>query len=73
MWNTANEDKSNFVANFDDGIKKVIEENGKYAFLGDSKYLEYAVNNNCDLVMVGNTFAMYSFGMAMPKGTYILQ
>lgn len=52
MWRYMESKKPNaFVEKYEDGIKRVLEEN--YAFLMESTMLDYAVQRDCNLTQIG--------------------
>lgn len=43
-----------------DGVSKVIQENGAYAFFMESTSIEYQVERNCKLTQVGGLLGKMS-------------
>ena len=38
-----------------EGIDKVIETDGKYAFMMESSSIQYIIERNCDVTQIGGT------------------
>nr|KAG5705420.1 hypothetical protein BaRGS_004547 [Batillaria attramentaria] len=54
----------------DEGIQRVRDSKGRYAFLTDSSAIEYANNREpCDTTSVGSTLNSKGFGIATPRGS----
>ena len=68
MWNFMKSDQGNFIASGgnQEGVQRVIRENGKYAFLVEQGFLEYVVERNCDLTQIGGLLNDRNYGIAMP-------
>ena len=61
-----------FEKDIDDGIARVRENNGKYAFLLESVYNEYANNRKpCDTMKVGPHLNHNHYGIATRKYSHI--
>ncbi|KAK7495312.1 hypothetical protein BaRGS_00013494 [Batillaria attramentaria] len=61
-----------FVKRVEEGIKKVRESNGKYAFLVESTTNDYHNQRKpCDTMMVGQNLNSNGFGIATPIGSDI--
>ncbi|XP_069950782.1 glutamate receptor ionotropic, kainate 2-like isoform X2 [Cherax quadricarinatus] len=52
-----------------EGVKRVQEENGLYAYLMESSSIEYITERNCDLTQVGGLLDSKSYGIALPPGS----
>ena len=37
----------------DEGINRVVEQNGKYAFFMESSSIQYIIERNCDVTQIG--------------------
>jgi hypothetical protein len=71
MWKFMDSKKSSvFVSTYDEGVKRVLE--GNYAFLMESTMLDYAVQRDCNLTQIGGLLDSKGYGIATPKGQYIL-
>ena len=57
------------VASNKEGVAKVIQENGAYAFFMESTSIEYQVERNCKLTQVGGLLDSKSYGLAMAQGS----
>jgi len=60
---------SPFVSSNQEGIDKVIAEDGKYAFFVESTVLEYNLERKCQLAQVGGLLDSKGYGVALKKGT----
>lgn len=56
-----------FMDNNDDGKNRVLKSKGKYAFFMESTAIEYYIQRNADLKMVGQKLDSKEYGIAMPK------
>lgn len=52
-----------------EGIKKVIESDGGYAFLMESTSIEYIVERKCDLAQIGGNLDNKGYGIALKPGS----
>ncbi|BFZ14513.1 hypothetical protein BsWGS_17551 [Bradybaena similaris] len=56
-----------FVKKHEDGLRRVRESNGKYAYLSESTTIDYVSNKKpCDTLKVGGNLNQDSFGIATP-------
>lgn len=73
MWATMmrHEDPgpSVFPASNAEGVKRVQESNGLYAYLMESTSIEYVVERQCDLTQIGGLLDSKSYGIALPPGS----
>ncbi|XP_072167155.1 glutamate receptor 1-like [Diadema setosum] len=59
-----------YVENTTMGIERVRNSNGKYAFLGEARELEYAASNRpCDLIVSGGYVDRSTYAMAVAPGS----
>ncbi|KAG4077931.1 hypothetical protein HA402_013431 [Bradysia odoriphaga] len=58
-----------FVSNSAEGVSRVVERNGKYAFLMESVAIEYATERRCELTQVGPVLDSKNYGIAMTKNS----
>ncbi|CAH2241757.1 jg16321 [Pararge aegeria aegeria] len=56
-----------FTSSNEEGVNRVRQSKGKYAFFMESTQLEYAMHRHCDLKMVGSKLDSKDYGIAMPK------
>uniref|UniRef100_A0A0C9QXE8 Glu-RI_0 protein n=1 Tax=Fopius arisanus TaxID=64838 RepID=A0A0C9QXE8_9HYME len=70
MWEFMNSRKHVFVNTYDEGIKRVRQSKGKYAFLIESPKNDY-INERvpCDTMKVGRNLDSKGFGIATPVGS----
>ena len=52
------------------GIRKVMKEEGMYAFFMEAAAIEYHTVRNCDLQQLGGLLDSKGYGIAMPPGQY---
>ena len=70
MWKAMQEFSPNaFVDSTADGIRRV--EEGDYAYLLESRMLEYIIQRSCDLTQVGGLLDSKGYGIGTPRGPYI--
>ena len=50
------------------GIQRVLEEAGQYAFLIEGKSAEWAMGQHCGLVTVGGNINIRNYGIAVKQG-----
>ena len=69
MWQYMSaKEPSVFVSDMEEGIERVREANGKYAFLLESVYNEYYNNKKpCDTMKVGTVLNRNHYGIATSK------
>ncbi|CAL4124065.1 unnamed protein product, partial [Meganyctiphanes norvegica] len=53
----------------EDGVRRVIKEDGTYAFLMESSSIEYIIERHCDLTQVGGLLDSKSYGIALPPSS----
>ena len=56
-----------FLANVQDGIDKVAEGDGNYAFIYESSLFDYVTVQNCDLVQIGVPFNEWLFAIGLKE------
>ncbi len=54
-----------------EGVDKVLQGGGKYAFIMEAAAADYHVERNCDLRTVGGLLNAKGYGLAMTPGDYI--
>ena len=52
-----------------EGVEKVIESDGGYAFLMESTSIEYIVERKCVLAQIGGTLDNKGYGIALKPGS----
>ena len=60
-----------FVRSTMDGVKRVQDSKGLYAFLMESSTIEFFIERKCDLTQVGGMIDSKGYGIAMKPGTHI--
>ena len=72
MWEFMSTRKNVFVDSYKEGIRRVRESKGKYAFLIESTQNDY-VNERlpCDTLKVGRNLDAKGYGVASPLGSPI--
>ncbi|GFY79507.1 glutamate receptor 1 [Trichonephila inaurata madagascariensis] len=70
MWEFMNSRKHVFVRKYEEGIQRVRESKGKYAFLMESTKNEYINERKpCDTMKVGRNLDAKGYGVATPVGS----
>lgn len=54
----------------EEGVKKVLEGKGDYAFLMESSAIDYEKEQHCELAQIGPLLDNKNYGIAMRKGNY---
>ncbi|CAH1103684.1 unnamed protein product [Psylliodes chrysocephalus] len=67
LWHYIEHTPAVFTKTTQDGVDRVLESNGQYAFFMESTTLEYALERNCNLRQVGGLLDTKSYGIAMPQ------
>jgi hypothetical protein len=70
------------VSSNNEGIEKVIESDGKYAFMMESSTIQYIIERNCKLTQIGGnldnkvditlTFSYFPISVANPIKLFFL-
>lgn len=70
MWEYMNSRRDVSVRHYDEGIRRVRESKGKYAFLLESPKNDYINERKpCDTMKVGRNLDSKGFGVATPLGS----
>ncbi|GBN59388.1 Glutamate receptor 1 [Araneus ventricosus] len=70
MWEFMNSRKHVFVSSYEEGIRRVRESKGKYAFLMESTKNDYINERQpCDTMKVGRNLDAKGYGVATPLGS----
>ena len=70
MWEFMNSRKNVFVDSYNEGVRKIRDSKGKYAFLLESPHNDY-VNERlpCDTMKVGRNLDAKGYGVGTPLGS----
>lgn len=74
MWqamereNSARINHGPYTRNVIEGVKRVKESNGEFAFLSEATTIEYFLTTECDLMQIGALIDLKSYGIAMKQG-----
>lgn len=72
MWEFMRSRPHVFVDSYEDGIRRVRESKGKYAFLIESTKNDYVNERKpCDTMKVGRNFDAKGYGVATPRGSIL--
>jgi len=70
MWSFMTSTKPDvFTDSNAEGIARVKEGDGLYAFLMESTTIEYVVERNCDTMQIGGLLDSKGYGIALPPGS----
>ena len=69
LWKNMESFEDSMVNSNSEGVAKVIQENGAYAFFMESTSIEYQVERNCKLTQIGGLLDSKSYGVAMVQGS----
>lgn len=75
MWNfmvSKSKEKNLFVDTYEEGIQRVKDAEGKYAFLMESTSIDYVTERDCDLKQIGGLLDSKGFGIGVPMGRNII-
>jgi glutamate receptor, ionotropic, invertebrate len=72
MWQFMKENPDVWTSSNQEGIQRVKNSNGKYAFFMESSSIEYVVERECELAQVGGLLDAKGYGIAMRKSISIL-
>ena len=61
-------DESKFPSTNLEGVERVKDGSGKYAFFMEQGSLDYTVKENCDLMQVGAPLNARNYGFGLEKG-----
>lgn len=74
MWNYMNQHRDLLVDKVEDGVKKVRDSKGKYAFIIESSSADFWIMKEpCDLVKVGSNINSRQYGFIVRKGNTSLK
>lgn len=65
-------EKNLFVDTYEEGIQRVKDAEGKYAFLMESTSIDYVTERDCDLKQIGGLLDSKGFGIGVPMGRNII-
>ena len=51
-----------------DGVERVEQEKGKYAFFMEQGSVDYNVKENCNLMQIGKPLNARNYGLGLAKG-----
>ena len=71
MWKNMAAFDNAMVESNSEGMAKVLEEDGGYAFFMESVTIEYQVERNCKLTQIGGLLDSKSYGVALPQGSQL--
>ena len=57
------------VSTNSEGIQKVIESDGKYAYMMESSSIQYIIERNCKVTQIGGNLDNKGYGIAIQPGT----
>jgi len=69
IWDKMNDNKNVFTRSTKEGVERVLQDDGKYAFFAESTTVEYLVERRCDLKQVGGLLDYKSYGIGVPKNS----
>lgn len=62
------QEPSVYTKSNEEGVERVLKNNGSYMFLMETTSLEYNTERNCKLKMLGETFGEKHYAIAVPFG-----
>ena len=58
-----------FTMSNNEGVQRVIDSDGQYAFLMESNSIQYQIERKCDLIQVGKLLDSKGYGIAFTPGS----
>jgi len=69
IWNNMQREGAMTQSN-QEGVDRVLEEKGGYAYIMEAPSIEYWIERHCDLIQVGKVFSQsQSYSLALPQGS----
>jgi glutamate receptor, ionotropic, invertebrate len=57
-----------FTKSNNEGVQRVLESDGNYAYLMESNSIQYQIERNCDLIQIGGLLDSKGYGIAFTPG-----
>lgn len=57
-----------FTKSNNEGVSRVMESDGQYAFLMESNSIQYQIERNCELIQIGGLLDSKGYGIAFTPG-----
>ena len=51
-----------------EGVQRVVDSDGQFAFLMESNSIQYQIERNCELIQVGKLLDSKGYGIAFTPG-----
>ncbi|CAG0924904.1 unnamed protein product [Notodromas monacha] len=67
MWEKMQKHPDWLATSLADGIQRVRDGNGRYAFFAETLSVDYLIHRECDLVKIGPELGQRSYGFALQK------
>ena len=61
-----------FTKSNNEGVSRVMESDGQYAFLMESNSIQYQIERNCELIQIGGLLDSKGYGIAFTPGIYLI-
>jgi len=69
IWEAMEADDTVYTATNKEGVEKVRESDGGYAFFLESASLKYHMSKDCQLTQVGGLLSHKGYGLVLPQGS----
>ncbi|CAJ0595110.1 unnamed protein product [Cylicocyclus nassatus] len=63
--------RSKLPSNIDDAVRRVLDPEEQFAFIGDASHIKYMAYTNCQLQQVGTELARKPYAIAVQSGSYL--
>jgi ionotropic glutamate receptor len=57
-----------FTMSNNEGVQRVVDSDGQFAFLMESNSIQYQIERNCELIQVGKLLDSKGYGIAFTPG-----
>ena len=57
-----------FTKSNNEGVQRVLESDGNYAYLMESNSIQYQIERQCDLIQIGSLLDSKGYGIAFTPG-----
>jgi hypothetical protein len=60
-----------FTKSNNEGVQRVLESDGNYAYLMESNSIQYQIERQCDLIQIGGLLDSKGYGIAFTPGEHL--
>ena len=66
MWSYMDQTSGIWSSSNQEGVERVLKEDGQYAFMMESTVVDYVVERQCELTQVGGLLDNKGYGIGLP-------